>query len=103
MSLSKCLKRKRTATSFKSGWLDEVVETESTQSECTVQFKIREIFSYDDDSGVVCLVCHEAKTAGAFLLDRRSKRVIVNVRPQYKCLTIYVLFYSRRVYLNFCH
>ena len=45
MSLSKCLKRKRTATSFKSGWLEEV-ETESTQSECTVRLKIREIFSY---------------------------------------------------------
>ena len=64
MSLSKCLKRKRTTTSFKSGWLEEVVETESTQSECTVglRLKIREIFSYGDetdDSGVVCLVCHE--------------------------------------------
>ncbi len=45
MSLSKCLKRKRTETSFKSGWLDEVVETESTQSECTVRLNIREIFS----------------------------------------------------------
>jgi len=37
MSLSKCLKRKRTATSFKSGWPEEVVEAESTQSECTVR------------------------------------------------------------------
>ena len=34
MSLGICLKRKRIATSFKSGWLDEVIETESTLSEC---------------------------------------------------------------------
>jgi len=58
------------ATSFKSGWLEEVVEAEWAQSECTVRLKIREIFSYDDDSGVVCLVCREAKTAGDFSTGR---------------------------------
>jgi len=41
MSLSKCLKRKQTATSIKMGWLEEVVETESTQSECKGRPTIR--------------------------------------------------------------
>ena len=97
--LVKFVKQKWTAISFKRGWLEEVVETKWTQSECTVRLKIREIFSYSDDSGVVCLVCRDMrrKLLDIFLLDQRSKRIIVNVRPQYKC----VLFYSRSVYLGF--
>src|SRR6218665_4166804 len=72
MSLSKCLKRNRTATSFKSGWLDDVVETQSTQLQCKVGLKIRKIFSYNDDSSVICLVCREAKITGLVRNQRRK-------------------------------
>lgn len=59
-------KRKRAAVSFKREWLDEIVETESTQSHGTVRLKLAEIFSFDEDDGVVCMLCRDAKALGDF-------------------------------------
>ncbi|CAM2115548.1 unnamed protein product [Caretta caretta] len=67
MSLSRGLKRKRTVISFKSGWLDETIETVTPKSHSVMLVKLREIFTYDEDNGVVCIYCQDARASGEFL------------------------------------
>ena len=61
MSLTKCMKRKRTSTSFKSGVIEEVVETDSLQSEHSRNILVRSQWCR-----LFGLPSYEARTAGDF-------------------------------------
>ena len=70
MSNSKGVKRKRTASCFKNEWLDEVVTTSTPKAHELINIQLREIFTYDAATGVVCIYCRDAKIAGDFANGR---------------------------------
>lgn len=60
------IKRTRAATTFKSAWLKEIVETETVESKIVQRVELGTIFDLSVDHGVICKVCAEAKASGEF-------------------------------------
>ena len=70
MSLFKVLKQKKCSTSFNYKWLNEIVNTDILNSRNVMCVRLHEIFTYDEDAGVVCMFCHDAKVKGEFAIGK---------------------------------
>ena len=70
MSNSKGVKRKRTASCFKNEWLDEIVTTSTPKAHELINIQLREIFTYDAATGVVCIYCRDGRLLGILLMGR---------------------------------
>lgn len=58
--------QKKAAVSFKTSWLEELVETETVDAKIPKAVKLGYIFKYDERDGVVCKFCAEAKSSCDF-------------------------------------
>ena len=66
MSLSKLYKRRKCVASFKKMWLNEFIETDIPESRAPCRIQLKEIFTYDEDAGVLCVFCQKAKSGSDF-------------------------------------
>jgi len=53
-------KCRRTASSFKTDWLDETVMAATPTSHDDQRVYLRDVFVYDENEGVTCFYCHDA-------------------------------------------
>ena len=58
--------RKKAAVSFKTSWLEQLVETETVDAKTPKAVELGYIFKYDERHGVVCKFCAEAKSSCDF-------------------------------------
>ena len=60
-------KRKRTASSLKKDWLDEIVITATPTSHNNQRVYLRDVFVYDENEGTItCVYCHDAMVSSEF-------------------------------------
>jgi len=64
-------KRRRTASSFKTDWLDETVMAATPTSHDDQRVYLRDVFVYDENEGVTSLCCNDAMVSGEFQVEKK--------------------------------
>ena len=79
---------KKAAASFKTSWLNELIETQTVDSKIPKRVELGSIFLYTESAGVVCKICAEAESTCDFAvgkfwdqwkLDYLKRHIVQNV------------------------
>nr|XP_006122371.1 E3 SUMO-protein ligase KIAA1586-like isoform X1 [Pelodiscus sinensis]XP_014428732.1 E3 SUMO-protein ligase KIAA1586-like isoform X1 [Pelodiscus sinensis] len=65
--------KKKCCPTFKEEWLNEIVETESQQSEGKMCVPMGDIFQYSADVGLICKMCTEARISSDFSTGKQGE------------------------------